>query len=335
MFLSVIVPVYNVEKYLAKCIDSIIGQNFESFEILLINDGSTDSSQFICEQYSSKDSRIKIINQENQGLSEARNTGIYHAKGTYLWFVDGDDWIAENAVNTLYEVSKTLDYDLISFSFTEYFEDLGTFSDPRNVQEIHAKTGVDFIKQSKFFFTSACVNIYRNEFLKINRFSFKKNQIHEDDYFNLSCFGKVKNVVKIPLSLYFYRRRVNSLTTDLSATAIEKRILSYVSLINLCGVIEDLDSFFLKSKSDEYKIILLNLLDEYTTKSKSLKKKVYMIRYVKKNVKKIIVSKNDFAFSIVSYLKKRSFNFGWFFYLIIGELGLFYQFILKKTDVKS
>lgn len=330
MFLSIIVPVYNVEKYLSKCIDSIVNQNFEFFEILLINDGSTDSSDKICDKYAILDDRIKVIHQENLGLSEARNTGIYYAKGMYLWFVDGDDWIAENAVNTLYEVSKTSDYDLISFSFTEYYDDQGTFSNPKNVQEINAKSGIDFINQSKFFFTSACVTIYRNEFLKRHKFSFKKNQIHEDDYFNLLCFGKVKNIVKIPVSLYFYRRRFNSLTTDISIKAIEKRIVSYVSLINLCVDIDDLDSVFLKSKSNEYKINLLNLLDVYTSKSKSLQNKIYMIRYVKKNVKKIIVSKNDYAFSIISYLKKRSFNFSWILYIIIGELGLIYRSILKN-----
>ena len=94
--ISVIVPVYNVESYLEKCIDSIIHQTYKNLEIILVDDGSTDNSGKICDVYKEKDSRIKVIHKQNRGLSSARNCGLEIAKGEYIGFVDGDDYIAED-----------------------------------------------------------------------------------------------------------------------------------------------------------------------------------------------------------------------------------------------
>lgn len=92
--ISVIVPVYNVEKYLSRCIDSIISQTFSDFELILVDDGSTDSSGKICDEYGKKDGRVKVIHKRNGGLSSARNCGLENAKGNYICFVDSDDWIS-------------------------------------------------------------------------------------------------------------------------------------------------------------------------------------------------------------------------------------------------
>ena len=96
--ISLIIPVYNVEPYLSSCLDSIINQSYQHLEIILVNDGSTDGSRFLCEQYKQKDSRIILINQKNQGLSSARNTGINSATGKYLSFIDSDDEVKKDYV---------------------------------------------------------------------------------------------------------------------------------------------------------------------------------------------------------------------------------------------
>ena len=101
---SIIVPVYNVEKYLSKCIEILINQTYTNIEILLINDGSTDNSKKICEQFKEKDSRIKLINKENGGLSDARNKGLQEAIGKYIAFVDSDDYVEKNYIETLYSL---------------------------------------------------------------------------------------------------------------------------------------------------------------------------------------------------------------------------------------
>ena len=101
--ISVVIPVYNVEQYLPKCIESIMNQTYKNLEIILVNDGSTDGSQKICEEYKSIDNRIKIINKENGGLSDARNVGIDNSSGNYITFIDSDDYIDDDYVYTLYK----------------------------------------------------------------------------------------------------------------------------------------------------------------------------------------------------------------------------------------
>ena len=113
--LSIIIAVYNIEKYLDKCLNSVISQKGNDIEILIVDDGSVDNSLNICKKYQKKDKRIVIIHQENSGLSSSRNTGIENAKGEYLWFIDGDDYISNGSVNT---IRKYLDkYDIVCFNY--------------------------------------------------------------------------------------------------------------------------------------------------------------------------------------------------------------------------
>lgn len=114
---SIIVPVYNVESYLAKCLDSCINQNFTDMEIVCVNDGSNDSSVEILQAYSKFDSRIKIINKKNGGLSSARNAGIAEACGKYIMFVDSDDWISSDAVGKLYKNAEDNNSDVVIFDY--------------------------------------------------------------------------------------------------------------------------------------------------------------------------------------------------------------------------
>ena len=110
--ISIIIPVYNVEKYLRKCLDSIINQTYKKLEIILIDDGSTDNSGKICEEYAKKDDRIIVIHKENAGVSSARNRGIELANGKYIGFIDSDDWIEENMYETLYQNLLQFDVDI-------------------------------------------------------------------------------------------------------------------------------------------------------------------------------------------------------------------------------
>ncbi len=121
--ISVIVPVYNVEKYINKCVDSIINQTYKNIEIILIDDGSTDKSCVICDEYIKKDNRIKVIHQENSGLSEARNTGIKIANGKYLAFVDGDDYILEGMLEYLYNLINETNSEISVCNFFRYWNE--------------------------------------------------------------------------------------------------------------------------------------------------------------------------------------------------------------------
>ena len=121
---SVIVPIYKVEKYLNKCIDSILKQTFQDFELILVDDGSPDKCPKICDEYAKKDKRVRVIHKENAGLVAARNTGIKEAKGDYICYVDGDDWISENLLQTVWSkaVSK-YDVEMVVYSAVRQFTD--------------------------------------------------------------------------------------------------------------------------------------------------------------------------------------------------------------------
>ena len=128
-FLSIIIPVYNVEKYLHQCVDSVLAQNLDSFEIILVDDGSPDNAGKICDEYAEKDARVKVIHKENGGLSKARNTGIDAAEGEYIIFLDSDDWwnplVSVNAM--LEKVKAEPDVDMFLFSSLDYVEGVGYF----------------------------------------------------------------------------------------------------------------------------------------------------------------------------------------------------------------
>ena len=112
--ISIIIPVYNVEKYLSRCLESVINQSYKNIEIIIVNDGSTDNSFDICNKYKKKDKRVILIDQNNQGLSGARNTGLKHATGEYICFIDSDDYVEKDYVEYLYKLIVKDDYDLNS-----------------------------------------------------------------------------------------------------------------------------------------------------------------------------------------------------------------------------
>ena len=133
--ISIIIPVYNVEKYLDKCINSVLMQTYKNIEILLINDGSTDSSGQICESYAKKDSRIKVIHKENGGLSDARNVGIEHSTGSYIMFVDSDDYIDCNMASVLYNLLNSTNSDMAICNCTKVDEEYNMLTTPSSVTD--------------------------------------------------------------------------------------------------------------------------------------------------------------------------------------------------------
>ncbi len=115
--ISVIIPIYNAERYLKECLDSVIAQTFKNFELILVNDGSNDRSLEICQQYAGKDERIRVIEQENQGASPARNNGLEASRGKYILFIDADDWMESNMIEELYSTAEENDADIVGCAF--------------------------------------------------------------------------------------------------------------------------------------------------------------------------------------------------------------------------
>ncbi|MGI6094991.1 MAG: glycosyltransferase family 2 protein [Lachnospiraceae bacterium] len=206
--ISVIVPVYNVEKYLRRCVDSILNQTYSNLEILLIDDGSTDASGVICDEYSKSDPRIKVFHKENGGVSSARNYGIERATGTYLGFIDSDDWIDCHMYETL--LNNMLQYnadvsDIDSITTTEEIV-------YRNSKEIiSVKKGKEILLD--YFLTdrySVCRKLYAREVIGDIRFPLGK--INEDIATNFQFLQNAKCEVKSNQKMYYYYSNPNSIT---------------------------------------------------------------------------------------------------------------------------
>ena len=200
--ISIIVPVYNTEKYLSQCLESLINQTYKDIEIICVNDGSTDSSRSILLEYSKKDYRIKIINKENGGLSSARNAGLKNAIGEYIGFVDSDDWCAPTMFEKLLQAltiekvdivfSNVSLYDEINQKYKRYLDDSVFSSCSENI----------FFNTPKM----ACNKIYRREIFEKNRIRFLMGAIYEDEFFFLDVCKTKPAISSVNENLYFYRK---------------------------------------------------------------------------------------------------------------------------------
>lgn len=219
---SVVIPVYNVEKYLVECIDSVINQTFKDIEIICVNDGSTDDSLAILEYYAKLDDRIKIITQENRGLGNARNVGMRHASGDYLIFIDSDDYISLDTIAKLYNNSLSngsdivifkiarfdnegnVNYKLPGFDFDDFFEEVDfnnfsfTYSDIKK-----------YVMNESF---SACLKFYKKEiFDKQDDLIFPEGIAYEDVPFHIKIMLYANKISFVPEFLYYYRFNPNSI----------------------------------------------------------------------------------------------------------------------------
>ncbi|MCI7292089.1 MAG: glycosyltransferase [Methanobrevibacter woesei] len=219
---SVIVPVYNVEKYLRDCLDSIVNQTLEDIEIICVNDGSTDNSLAILEDYAEKDSRIRIINQENKGLGGARNTGLYNANGEYISFIDSDDWIEPNTFEESYNMSKDLDLDMLMFQMKFFNMETEEYSENQNTNiEVidNSFSGTVFnykdVFDVLFKIPHNSVNkLYKYSFLKDMKFKFLEGAYYEDLASFFPLFLEAKKVSILKKQFYIYRIRSESITTS-------------------------------------------------------------------------------------------------------------------------
>ncbi len=220
---SIIVPIYNVEDYLDDCITSVLNQSFESFELILVDDGSKDNSPYICDQYQKKDRRIKVIHKENGGLVSARKAGIVIAKGTYAVCLDGDDWIDKNHLFELSQVIKTYSPDIICFNHYEVVEEMhteckipfnkGLYSHEdilKNVypHAIQTSEGTGF--PPTIWGKVYKMDLYRTEQLLID----DRIKIGEDAACTIPCMLQANSIYILDKALYYYRRNNSSMTKN-------------------------------------------------------------------------------------------------------------------------
>ena len=205
--ISVIVPVYNVEKYLQKCVDSILNQTFSDFELFLVDDGSPDNCGIICDEYAKKDNRIIVIHKKNGGLSDARNVAIDRAKGEYLTFIDSDDYVAENHLESLYKALMNNGSDIAVANIT-------SFDDNKFQESFYCPTDRELVLEGNDVFNTiyqpcACSKLYKKLIFDVIRYPVGK--LYEDVFVYHDVLAKAKRIVLTGQNTYFYLLRENSI----------------------------------------------------------------------------------------------------------------------------
>jgi glycosyltransferase involved in cell wall biosynthesis len=180
ILISVVVPIYKVEPYLHRCINSIINQTYSHLEIILVDDGSPDKCGEICDEYAKQDKRIEVIHQENGGLSDARNKGMSIATGKYISFVDSDDYLVLEAYEILLKEAEKYQLDVLTGNAINHINSENSFSYWTNIDCELIQPGLNFINCLKKFPVSACLHFAKLSFLRKIDLEFKKKYLHED-----------------------------------------------------------------------------------------------------------------------------------------------------------
>lgn len=300
MLISVIVPVYNVEKYLKECLNSILFQTHKDLEIILIDDGSSDRSGKICDDFAIKDSRIKTFHTENKGQASARNFGLDIAKGDYISFVDSDDIIKKDYIEKLYEL-------IVKFNTKMSMINLQPFSEKLSKIDPSKTNNIKKVLNAKDLLMAICTGdisfapwrfLYSKEIFKDLRFP--KGQIYEDIYIAFDIIHNAKNIAYTDEICYFYRIRQGSTVHSfdekhlIAVKSVERFanliIKTYPQLKNeanysICSSMFDVSIGILKAKKMDFypkisefsKLIRKNLKSVFITKTKHYKKKILII----------------------------------------------------------
>lgn len=217
---SVIVPVYNVEKYLEECVDSLIGQTLKEIEILLIDDGSTDSSGEICDRYAQAYENISVIHKSNGGLGDARNVGFSNAKGKYVYFIDSDDYLELGALEYLYEEAEKNQLDVILFSAESFSDEEDIEFNPEEYKRTNflneVKSGEELfcnLYSAKEYYASIPLRFYNREYFDKNGYTFP-DIIHEDEFPGFLSLIEAERAECVEYKFYKRRFRKGSIMTS-------------------------------------------------------------------------------------------------------------------------
>ena len=256
---SLIIPVYNVEKYLKNCLESAINQTFKNIEIILINDGSTDDSLSICKEYKKKDPRICLINQKNGGLSAARNSGIRVAKGKYLSFLDSDDTIELNMIEEVVSFCENENLDIAVYGYTKQYENGKIIAKPDFGDKIINNDEARRMSISLKLSPMACNKMYKRNLFYENDIKFPINFLHEDIGTTYKLFWNAKKVGIIPKSYYNWMVRHSSITGSFKKKHIEDIIFLLHEKKKFLQEIGEIGNYIKEYIESFYKILILLL----------------------------------------------------------------------------
>ena len=325
---SIIIPVYNVEKYLKECIDSVLSQTYINYEIILIDDGSTDKSSKICDDYSAKFSNITVKHIENAGLSNARNVGINLSSGEYLMFLDSDDYwdnkyCLQDIMNNL---DDNYDSDLLIFRYKKYFEESKSYVlsskelDESYNYKNHSKNEIfEYMLDKNAFFASACNKVIKRSSIIENNLLFQVGATSEDIEWCARLIIKVKNISLSNNCFYVYRYREDSITNTMDISNIVCLKNNILQCINYANDInsDDKEFYTLYFNYISYQYMTFLVCCHYVNDKKikyelnEMRKYSYLLNYDKNKKVKVFKLINRFFgykflyFAIGIYLKIR------------------------------
>ena len=286
--ISVIVPVYNVEKYLEECLESIKRQTYTDIEVILVNDGSIDRSKEICERYCEKDSRFKLVNQENKGLSGARNRGMLESKGEFISFVDSDDVLNEDMLEQLMKQMTSEDIDIIECWYTNEKQEL-ELSTPKNVKTIFqgdSKEALVSLCKDNIVRLNAVAKLFRRQV--IVNFPFLEGLFYEDVYGGIGILKHIRKMVKINYIGYYYRVRQGSIMN-------REFNIKNLDLFTICNKLEQLYQGDTDSLAYIYRrlfhLVLMHVVDYHIFEGNPYKEKYveYLNRYAKGSSRSLVM----------------------------------------------
>ena len=223
--ISIIIPIFNVEQYLKQCLDSVLSQTYEDFEVLLINDGSTDSSENICKEYIQKDKRFHLITTANRGLSAARNTGIQNAKGEWIMFIDSDDYVDPEFCRVPFEAARTSNADVVIFK--RIVIDKNGNKQKSIYKAKNRPEGIITFEQAIDFGENVIWNkLYKKTLFK--DIVFPEGKYFEDIFITPCLLHKASIIYIMPVALYYYRKRNNSLSNQRTSKAKSDAFEAYL-----------------------------------------------------------------------------------------------------------
>ncbi len=309
--ISIIVPVYNVEKYIKRCLDSLLKQNFEKYEIIVVNDGATDNSMSYVESLQEINDRIKIYNRENGGLSAARNMGMENAHGEYLFFCDSDDALKNNCLDRLYQETVSNQLDMLIFDFEIIPEGDGinqNIADSLGRTEISMEvmTGMQMMRELILkgkYAASACGYLIRRDMILKNGLKFYEGILHEDELFTPVALAYARRVAHRNWVVYDRYVHLGSITTSEN---IRKRMES------MAVVIKELTSFcdkYIEKKWEKeiFEENIINLIREFLGQTVRLKEPGEFLARNKREIRKSVRRKGwslGFRFEVyIIYVK--------------------------------
>lgn len=301
--ISIIIPVYNVEQYLDKCLQSVIHQTYQDIEIILVDDGSSDNSGILCDKWQEKDSRIKVIHKSNGGVSNARNVAIEQANGEYLMFIDSDDIVSDDLCKVLFEMLKNNNADISICNATHIFDDRFDF---KKTGEIHCYSRDEAICQlwyQKSFLPGPWGKLYKKELFKNTKFT--EGIIFEDVDIMHKLFYQCNKIVYGEMELYGYVHHENSITTK-KYTQKDNVILDICDKINQFASDKDIS---LQNAAKSYNVtgalrVYLNAPNTPEYKEVIEKAKKIIKKYGKDVLKDPnIRKKNKYALYLYLYLR--------------------------------